>query len=140
MTRTVVSVACLALLTISRAVGQVTSYEPVTDARLLDPDPADWLMFSRTYDNQRFSPLDQINRDNVSQLERVWSHDMHPGTQENIPLVHDGVMFVANPKGIIQALAAADGKLLWEHRRSLPGDCLLGFRYHKDFTKFVDDP
>ncbi len=114
--RTVLNVAGLALLTMSPAFGQVT------DALLLDPDPSDWLMFSRTYDNQRFSPLNQINRGNVSQLQLVWSHDMHPGTQENIPLVHDGVMFVANPKGIIQALDAADGKLLWEYRRPLPGD------------------
>ncbi len=120
--RIALTVACLVMLSMPPAYGQLSSFEPVTDALLLDPDPADWLMFSRTYDNQRFSPLDQINRDNVSYLELVWSRDMHPGIQENIPLVHDGVMFAANPKGIIQALGAADGKLLWEYRRLLPGD------------------
>ena len=41
---------------------------PVTDAMLRDPDPADWLMYSRTYDAQRFSPLDEIDRDNVGSL------------------------------------------------------------------------
>ncbi|NNC76333.1 MAG: PQQ-binding-like beta-propeller repeat protein [Woeseiaceae bacterium] len=79
-------------------------------------------MYSRTYDNHRFSPLDQINRDSVQNLELEWSHTMHPGTQENIPLVHAGVMYVANPRGIVQALDAATGKLLWEYRRTLPAD------------------
>ena len=41
---------------------------PVTDAMLRDPDPADWLMYSRTYDAQRYSPLDEIDRDNVGSL------------------------------------------------------------------------
>ena len=36
-----------------------------------DPDAADWLMYSRTYDAQRYSPLSQINRDNVAQLEEA---------------------------------------------------------------------
>ena len=41
----------------------------VTDAMLRNPDPADWLMYSRTYDAQRFSPLDEIDRGNVGSLE-----------------------------------------------------------------------
>jgi alcohol dehydrogenase (cytochrome c) len=93
-----------------------------TDKVLLNPDPSDWLMYSRTYDNQRFSPLDQINRDNVNQLELAWSRAMHPGTQENIPLVYRGVMYVANPGAIIQALDARNGDLLWEYQRQLPED------------------
>lgn len=87
-----------------------------------NPDPADWLMYSRTYDNQRFSPLSQINRDNVNKLTLAWSHEMRPGTQENIPLVHQGVMFVANPRAVIQALDATSGKVLWEYHRELPAD------------------
>ncbi len=98
------------------------SFAPVTDAALHDPDPADWLMYSRTYDNHRFSPLDAINRDNVNRLQLAWSRDMHPGTQENIPLVYRGVMYVANPRAIIQAIDAASGELLWEYRRKLPDD------------------
>ncbi len=100
---------------------------PVTDEMLLNPDPADWLMFSRTYDNQRFSPLNQINRQNVGQLKMAWSRGMHPGTQEGIPLVHNGVMYVANPDvdmqfGIVQALDATNGDLIWEYKRELPED------------------
>lgn len=93
-----------------------------TDDALLNPDPSDWLMYSRTYDNQRFSPLRQINRDNVIHLKLAWARAMHPGTQENIPLVYKGVMFVAHPGAIIQALNAADGEVLWEYQRELPDD------------------
>jgi alcohol dehydrogenase (cytochrome c) len=94
----------------------------VTDEMLLNPDPADWLMHSRTYDNQRFSPLDQINRGNVDELRMAWSRGIHPGTVEAIPLVHDGVMYVANPRGIVQALDASNGDLLWEYEREFPAD------------------
>ena len=40
-------------------------FVPVTDEMLINPDPADWLMVHRTYDFQSFSPLNQINRNNV---------------------------------------------------------------------------
>ena len=52
---------------------QENSFESVSDEMLLNPDPSDWLMYSRTYDNQRFSPLDQINRENVNYLEIAWA-------------------------------------------------------------------
>jgi alcohol dehydrogenase (cytochrome c) len=93
-----------------------------SDETLLNPDPADWLMYSRTYDNHRFSPLDHINRDNVNRLTLAWARAMHPGTQENIPLVYRGIMYVAHPGAIIQALDAADGRLRWEFKRDLVDD------------------
>src|SRR6476620_5292547 len=46
---------------------------PVTDAMLRNPDPGDWLMFRRTYDAQSYSQLDKINKNNVKDLELVWS-------------------------------------------------------------------
>ncbi|MCH7979334.1 MAG: PQQ-binding-like beta-propeller repeat protein [Acidobacteria bacterium] len=104
------------------AVAQVNDYVPVTREMLLDPPPGDWLMFSRTYDNQRFSPLDQINRQNVGQLRMVWARGMGAGIHENIPLVHQGVMYVATPGAVIQALDATNGDLIWEYRRKLPAD------------------
>ena len=98
---------------------QIPDYVPVTREMLLDPSPDDWLMYSRTYDGQRFSPLDQINRQNVGQLRMVWSRGLPPGIHEHIPLVHDGVLFVANPGGV-QALDATNGDLIWEHHHELP--------------------
>src|SRR5436309_4731646 len=52
---------------------KLTDFRPVTDAILANPDPADWLMISRTFDQQRYSPLDQINKGNVGQLRMAWS-------------------------------------------------------------------
>ena len=72
---------------------------PVTDDVLKNPDAADWLMYSRTYDAQRFSPLDQINRSNVGTLERAWSKPLAAGPLEIIPIVYRGVMYLTTPGG-----------------------------------------
>src|SRR5690349_11618867 len=53
---------------------------PVTDAMLRNPDASDWLMFRRTYDAQSYSPLDKINKNNVKDLELVWSWGIEKGT------------------------------------------------------------
>ncbi len=97
---------------------QAPDYEPVTAPMLLEPSPDDWLTYSRTYDNQRFSPLDQINRRNADQLRLAWSRGLSPGIHEHIPLVHDGVLFVANPGGM-QALDATNGDLIWDYQRKM---------------------
>jgi alcohol dehydrogenase (cytochrome c) len=97
-------------------------FTPASDATLLNPRAEDWLMFSRTYDNQRFSPLDQIDRTNVRQLRMAWSRGLPPGVSENIPIVYQGVMFTASAPAIVQALDATNGDLLWEYRRKLPAD------------------
>ena len=97
-------------------------FVPVTDAMLQDPDPADWLMWRRTLDSWGYSPLDQIDRETVSDLRMVWSRALTPGTQQGTPLVYDGVMYMPNPRDVIQAIDAVTGDLLWEHRRQLPDD------------------
>ena len=103
--------------------GQEDTFVPVTDAMLRDPDPADWLMVHRTYDFQGFSPLDQINRDNVAQLRLAWMRAMDEGAQEIRPLVYDGVMYIAHPgSDHLQALDATTGDLLWDYDRELPDD------------------
>ena len=123
----------LILLMIVPAVAQVPNYEPVTDEMLQNPSPDDWLMFSRTYDNQRFSPLDQINRQNVGQLRMVWARGMGAGIHENIPLVHQGVMYVATPGAVIQALDATNGDLKYV-RASDPSGASWGVPVTPDST------
>ncbi|HMB74294.1 MAG TPA: PQQ-binding-like beta-propeller repeat protein, partial [Gammaproteobacteria bacterium] len=96
---------------------------PVTDEMLADPDPADWLMWRRTQNSWGYSPLDAIDRGNVGNLTLVWSRDLEPApSQESIPLVYDGVMYVPNPLDVTQAVHADTGELIWEHRRDLPDD------------------
>jgi alcohol dehydrogenase (cytochrome c) len=95
-------------------------FVPVTDEMLWKPDPSDWLTWRRTLDSHGFSPLDQINRNNVSQLKMVWARGMGTGNQEATPLVYDGVMYVPNRGDYIMAMDAKSGDLLWEYQRKYP--------------------
>ena len=61
-----------ALLFAGYAMAQVQGFKVVTQQMLENPSPDDWLMFSRTYDAQRFSPLREINQGNVSKLKVAW--------------------------------------------------------------------
>ncbi len=112
------ALALVAIATLAAA--QAPAVRPVTDAMLAEPPPESWLNWRRTRDGWGHSPLDQITRDNVGQLRMVWSWAMEAGSQQTTPIVHDGVMFLASPGNILQALDAATGDLLWEYRREFP--------------------
>ena len=99
---------------------EVTGFEPVSDATLADPPPGDWLMYRRTYDGWGYSPLDQIDRSNVDDLRLAWVWSMDEGTSQPTPLVRNGIIYLANPSSVVQALDARTGDLLWEHRRDFP--------------------
>src|SRR5215510_2451298 len=101
----------------SMLLAQVKNFVPVTDQMLLNPSPDDWLMFSRTYDAQRFSPLNQVTKQNVNQLTLAWSRGLGQGTTETIPTVYKGVMYINVPGGAVQALDATTGDLIWEYQR-----------------------
>jgi len=111
--------AALASMSLPAAAG-LDDFEPVTQAMLEKPDPADWLMFSRTYDAQRFSPLDQIDRDNVGELSLAWTRVFDEGSTEHVPIVHDGVMYAVVPGGMVTAFDAATGDTLWQYTRDMP--------------------
>ena len=96
------------------------NFVPVTQATLTNPDPADWLMVSRTYNEQRFSPLNQINKTNVGQLRMAWARGLPAGTQESTPIVYRGVMYLFAPGATIQAVDATNGDLIWEYARKYP--------------------
>ena len=120
---------------------EVKPLTPVTQQMLEQPSPDDWLMFSRTYDAQRFSPLNQITKDNVGRLALAWARGFGVGFSETVPLVYDGVMYLAAPGGLVQALDATTGDVVWgvrarpsargrrwsahEITRDLPGPHLL---------------
>jgi alcohol dehydrogenase (cytochrome c) len=97
---------------------QVKDFRPVTEEMLRNPVPGDWLNWRRTDNAWGYSPLDQINRQNVNQLQLVWSWAMDDtGANQPTPLVYDGLMYLPNPRGVIQALDAASGDLIWQYRR-----------------------
>ena len=119
------AICAITALTIAPALpshAQVENFTPVTDAMLQDPDPGDWLMWRRTLDSWGYSPLDQVDRDNVGELRMVWSRGLMEGYQSGTPLAYGGVMYMPNPNDVIQALDAVTGDLIWEHRREVPDD------------------
>src|SRR6266511_2795989 len=58
------------------------TFRPVTDAMLEKPDEGDWINWRRTYDGTGFSPLNQINKNNVGQLQLIWSWGLLPGQSQ----------------------------------------------------------
>jgi alcohol dehydrogenase (cytochrome c) len=101
----------------------VAAYTPVTDQRLVNPEPENWLMFRRTYDGWGYSPLEQITPANAGSLVPVWtfSTGVAEGHQAP-PIVNNGVMFVSTPQNQVLALDARSGELLWRYKRQLPED------------------
>ena len=97
-------------------------FVPVTDAMLQNPAPGDWLTWRRTLDGWGYSPLEQIDRDNVGDLRMVWSRALAPGRQEGTPLAYGSVLYMPQASDVIEAIDAVTGDLVWQHRRNLPDD------------------
>ena len=102
--------------------GEVPNYVPVTDAMLRNPPPGDWLMIRRNYQAWSNTPLTQVTPQNVRDLKLAWVWAMNEGeTNEPTPLVHDGIIYLANSENIVQALDGRTGELIWEHHTRPPG-------------------
>ncbi len=86
-----------------------------------DQEPGNWLTHGRTYSEQRFSPLKQIDDKNVSQLGLSWYYDLDTNRgQEATPIVVDGVMYFTTAWSKVIALNAATGALLWKYDPEVP--------------------
>jgi quinohemoprotein ethanol dehydrogenase len=86
-------------------------------------DWANWITHGRTYSEQRFSPLEQINRDTVGGLGLAWFADMDTARgQEATPLVIDGKLYVTTAWSKVKAYDAATGEPLWEYDPQVPGE------------------
>ena len=99
---------------------RLEGFEPVSDARLRDPPPGDWLHWRRTQDGQAHSPLTQIGRANVDRLQLAWAATMREGSNQVTPLVHDGILYLTHPDNVVQALDGATGELIWEYAYDYP--------------------
>jgi alcohol dehydrogenase (cytochrome c) len=113
----------LAVLLVAGTLGSVygMDYSPVTDARLANPEPSNWLMTRGTYKGWSYSSLDQINSGNVKGLTPVWS--MATGVDsghEAPPIVNNGMMFVATPYAQVMAMNASNGDFIWRYKHKLP--------------------
>ena len=103
---------------------EVKDYVPVTDEMLRRPDPNDWLMIRGNYQAWNHSALTQVTRENVHDLRLAWVWAMNEGNAANepSPLVHNGIIYLANINNIVQALDARTGELIWENRLSSGGE------------------
>ncbi len=97
--------------------GNIQNYQPVTDDMLRNPPDGSWLMYRRNYQGWSYSPLNQINTENVKSLTLKWMWSLpENGTLEITPLIHNGILFIWGTSNTIQALDAKSGELLWENR------------------------
>lgn len=105
--------AVLALACLAPAFAAEVDGKRIIDA---DKEPGNWMSHGRTYDEQRYSPLNTINDRNVNQLGLAWSYklDLDRGV-EATPIVVDGVMYTTGPFSVVYALDARNGKLLWKY-------------------------
>ena len=88
----------------------VSNFVTVTDQMMRAPKPEDWLIHRGNYQAWGYSPLDQINKTNVKNLQLIWSRAMEPGINQATPLVYNGVMYLGHPGDVVQAIDAADRK------------------------------
>ena len=96
--------------------GQIKKYVPVTDEMLRKPDAADWLMIRRNYQAHSYSPLDSITTRNVGNLRLEWVWAMNEGgANQPTPIVHNGIIYLANTSNTVQALDGGTGDLIWEN-------------------------
>ena len=97
----------------------------VDGARILAAENnAEWLSYGRTYSEQRYSPLTQVTRDNVTTLGLAWYHEFDAATDrgmEATPLIVDGVLYVTTSWSHVHALDAKSGALKWSYNPKVDG-------------------
>ncbi len=97
--------------------GEVPRFTPVTDEMLKTPAAGDWLMARRTYQAWSHSPLDEITTANVGALKLAWVWNMNEGgSNQQMPLVHDGIVYLTNTMNEVQAIDGATGELIWANQ------------------------
>src|SRR5690606_18466665 len=91
-----------------------------------DKEPHNWLSHGRSYGEARYSPLNQINQNNVEKLGLAWFYDLDTSRgQEATPLVVDGVLYTSSAWSKVQAFDAATGRLLWQFDPKVPGETAI---------------
>ena len=116
----------LALALSAFAHAQEAEFQALTQDRLNNPDPNDWLMWRGNYENWGYSPLARINTENVAGLRLAWSYAVGPGGtgMQVEPTVYDGVLYLRRPDETHSAHDAATGDVIWEFSRQFPRDFL----------------
>ena len=97
----------------------------VDEPTIADPG-SEWLNYGRGYKEQRFSPLDSINRDTIDELDLAWSFKFDTARgMEATPLVHNGVIYISTGWSHVHALDARTGEQLWHYDAQVPKSHLI---------------
>src|ERR1051326_5395001 len=108
------------LLAIAAAAWAQVSPERIRNA---DREPGNWLTYSRAYNGQRYTPLDQITAANVGKLRAAWTYQIQqPGKFSSSPIVIDGILYITEPGGEVVALDGRTGRPVWRFGRRPPPD------------------
>ena len=119
--------ACLVLLLpvgLSAAADHIRRAPAFTAADLATARDDAWLTNGGTLSNQRYSPLQQIDRQNVGRLKALWHINLRSGLElrhnnQAQPLVYDGVIYIVSGQDDVFAISVDSGKVLWEYRSGL---------------------
>ena len=103
----------------------IKNFDDISDQDINYPKENDWTSWRRTPLGFGYSPLKQVNKENVQKLKLSWSLTMNEGSNQGTPLISQGVMFLTHPGNMIQALNATNGKLIWEYKYPYPKDSML---------------
>jgi alcohol dehydrogenase (cytochrome c) len=116
-----------------------SDYTTVTDQRLANPEPGNWLMYRGAYSGWGYSPLNRISASNVAGLKPVWtvSTGITEG-HESPPIVNDGIMFITTPMNRVLAIDAATGDVRWAYQRQMPFDIQLGHPTNRGVALYGD--
>lgn len=105
----------LTILTSTLLPAQATTNPLINKQSIANPE-GQWLSYGRDYQEHRFSPLSDINRDTISQLDLAWSFKFSTARgMEATPLVHNGVIYISTGWSHVHALDARTGEQLWHY-------------------------
>jgi len=120
---TLVTALVLSCFTLGAAAQSARPYPSVTDARLQNPEPENWLQYRANYSGWGFSKLKQINEGNVGKLGLAWAFTTgQVEGHQSPPIVNGGYMYITTPGSQIIALDAKTGAELWRYKKQLPAE------------------
>ncbi len=113
----VMAVRALLTGTATLCLAALLSCTPADDHEVSDHE---WPLYGRDHSNQRYSPLDQVNRDNVKDLTLAWKYRTgKKATFQTSPIMVDDTLFITTPFNDVIALDAASGREIWRYRHEL---------------------
>ena len=126
MTRTTISIPAILLAVGLVAAAPASAQVPYDRLVKAESEPANWLTYGGSYKSQRYTSLDQINKQNVTQLKPAWVYQIRAGgTFETSPVVVDGVMYMTEPPSTVTALDVRTGRPLWSWTPKIPDDVIV---------------